>query len=53
MPILLSFRDLTRDSKTTDRRDDRFIRLLHLQCVSLILIARYMANSKSCECKRA
>jgi len=36
MPILLSFRDLMRDSQITDDRcDDRFRKLLHLQCASL------------------
>jgi len=35
-PISLSFRDLTSDRQTTDRRDDHNRELLHFQCVSLI-----------------
>ena len=34
-PMSLSYRALTRDRQTDDRRDDRYRRLLHLQCASL------------------
>jgi len=36
-PILLTFRDMMRDRFTDDKLDDCFIKLLHLQEVSLII----------------
>jgi len=38
MPTLLNFLDLMWDRETDDRHDDHFIRLLHLQCASLIVM---------------
>jgi len=35
--LAYSFRDLTRDKRTDDRRGDGNTRLLHLQCASLTL----------------
>jgi len=48
-PILLSFRVLTRDRQTDDRRDDRCIRLLHLHCASRIS-NRTMPFYRSSQC---
>jgi len=43
--ISLSFQGLMRDRQTTDRCNDQYRRLLHLQCASLIKLTKGSAQT--------